>query len=190
MLTLKQVLAFRLQLSRLESVEPELQQVAPKRVLCELYRSGETYYLRRTFDNQILHVTLPSVFIFVVLPSHPTQVFCVQGINESTSDEIDSMHFLPEFVLGHTSITRNSPVLYAGQLILENDRLFAWDNFSGHYRPDSFLHEVNFLPPVKHLLPLHKMVPYEEGGAGKAYLVATRNVNKPWARPVYARKRR
>ena len=190
MLTIEQVLAFRLQLSRLESVESELQKVAPRRVLCELCRSGETYYLRRTFDNQIIHVTFPHVFIFVVLPSHPTQVFCVQGINKSTSDEIDSMNFPPEFILGHTSISRNNPVLYAGQLVLENDRLFAWDNFSGHYRPDSFFHEVNFLPPVKHLLPQHKMAPYEDGGAGKAYLEAAGKANEWWAKPVYAHKRR
>ena len=188
MLTLEQVLDFSFRLSEIECLDPELQQIAPKRVLCELCRSGETYYLRRTFDSKILHVTLPHIFIFVVLPSRPAQVFCVQGINESTSDEIDSMNFPPEFVLGHTSITRDSPVLYAGQVVLENDSLFAWDNHSGHYKPASTLHENNFLPPVKHLLPLRKMVRYEDGGAGYAYLKAQGKINEPWAQPVFAHR--
>ncbi|UYM14611.1 hypothetical protein [Endozoicomonas euniceicola] len=184
MLTLEQVLNFRSQLTTIESGLPTLYKIAPKRVLCELCRSGETYYLRRTFDDKILHVTLPEVFIFVVLLSHPTQVFCAQGIVNSTSDEIYLMKYPPVLVLGHTSITRNSPVLYAGQLVLENDSMFAWDNCSGHYQPTSVLHESNFLPPVKHLLPVSKMVSFEDGGAGYVYLKATGKINEPWAQPV------
>lgn len=125
MLTLEQVLDFRSRLVTIESVCPKLFDVAAKRLLSELCRTGETYYLRRLSDNQILHVTLPKVFTFVVLPSRPTQVLCIQQVFENTRDEIDSMHYPRFSVMGHTSITRNSPVLYAGQLVLENDSLFA-----------------------------------------------------------------
>ncbi|MCW7554634.1 hypothetical protein NX722_18820 [Endozoicomonas gorgoniicola] len=194
MLTLEQVLNFRSQLFIIESGCPNmiingartLYRTAPKQYLCELCRSGETYYLRRTCDDKILHVTRPEVFIFVVLPSYPTKVFCVQQIIQRTIDEVNTMDYSPELLMGHTSITRNSPVLYAGQVVLENDSMFAWDNNSGHYRPDSFLHEINFLPPVKHLLPADKMVDYEDtGGAAYVYLEATGQINEPWVdRPI------
>ena len=161
MLTLEQVLDFRSQLVTLKNLFPELQVVARKRLLSELCRSGETYYLRRLSDNRIHHVTLPKVFIFVVLPSRPTQVLCIQQISEYTRDEIYLMRVRRFSIMGHASITRNSPVLYAGQLVLENNSLFAWDNCSGHYEPAPDLHERNFLPPVKHLLPSHKMVRFD-----------------------------
>ena len=193
-LTLEQVLNFRSQLITIKSYCPNtiingartLYRTAPKQYLCELCRSGETYYLRRIFDDKILHVTRPEVFIFVVLPSHPTQVFCVQQIIQRTIHEVNSMGYSPELLMGHTSITRNSPVLYAGQLVLEKDSLFAWDNNSGHYLPNSFLHEINFLPPVKHLLPAGKMVNYEDtGGAAYVYLEATGKIDEPWVdRPI------
>ena len=156
MLTLGQVLAFRYQMVMLECLNPRMNKVAPKRLLFELCRSGETYYIKRTFDNKVFQIYSWKVYIFVVLASHPTQVFCVPKYNKSTNYETNFLNFPPAFTLGHTSITRKSPVFYAGEFVLENTNLFAWDNRTGHYKTPDDAHEINFLPPVKHLLPLHK----------------------------------
>ncbi|MET4692622.1 hypothetical protein [Endozoicomonas lisbonensis] len=168
MLSLEEVLEARRDLWELDCLDPGLDKVAPKRLLFELCRSGEVYYLKRTFDEKIVHVHVWQVFIFVVLVSRPTQVFCVPLYNRSTTEEINFWNFPPTFELAHTSITRTSQVYYAGELVLEKDSLFGWDNHSGHYKPGTFMHRENFLPPVKHLLPVSK---YKLGaGAEGAYL--------------------
>ncbi|MET4695361.1 hypothetical protein [Endozoicomonas lisbonensis] len=167
MLTLEQVLNFRRRMVRLPCLDPEMDRIAPKRLLFELCRSGETYFLKRTFDEKIVHVRSGKVFVFVVLASRPTQVFCVPAYSNSTADEINFRNFPPELELGHTSITRASPVFYAGEFVLEKSELFAWDNESGHYKPTRYSHEINLLPPVKHLLPLRKRAP--AGGAEAAF---------------------
>ena len=171
MLTLEQVLAFRQRMVRLECLDPEMDFVPPKRLLFELCRSGETYYLKRTFDGKIFHVRSGKVFVFVVLASRPTQVFCVPAFNKSTAEEVNVRNFPLEFELGHTSITRTSPVFYAGELVLENGSLFAWDNESGHYKPPCYTHEINFLPPVKQLLPSNKWASH---GAEATFMAAQR----------------
>ncbi|MET4695359.1 hypothetical protein [Endozoicomonas lisbonensis] len=173
MLTLEQVMSFRDQMFMLECLNPVMSRIAPKRLLFELCRSGEIYYLKRTSDNKVFQIYSWKVYIFVILASRPTQVFCVPKYNKSTNDEINFLNFPSAFTLGHTSITRKSPVFYAGELVLENTKLFAWDNRSGHYKTPDDAHKINFLPPVKHLLPLHKSaIKY---GAEKTFIFSKRH---------------
>ncbi|MCC8379553.1 hypothetical protein [Xenorhabdus sp. PB30.3] len=68
---------------------------------------------------------------------------------------------------GHTSLTyhrylnrqeirtvENIAVYYAGTARFEHGVLEWWDNYSGHYRPDSDLSR-NFIPYIRRLLPQH-----------------------------------
>ncbi|MCI0152387.1 hypothetical protein KNO81_42090 [Paraburkholderia sediminicola] len=83
-------------------------------------------------------------FIFVILADDPGRIYC--GGKSLPR---------PFRIAGHTSLSARQDVLFAGELRFNAGRLLSWNNFSGHYLPDSALRYVNLIPAVRLQLPGH-----------------------------------
>lgn len=88
-------------------------------------------------------------YCFAILASKPNEVrVCPAGVEG----------------IGHSSLTRNGPVLYAGTVTFDQGRLISWNNDTGHYRTEVGNAAQAGIVPVdtlQHaLLPLSKFVAF------------------------------
>ncbi|MDD7805444.1 MAG: hypothetical protein PUP46_07775 [Endozoicomonas sp. (ex Botrylloides leachii)] len=125
-----------------------------------LEKSGEHYYLlpcpifkENYVNGKFVYWHCPPIidshmYIFVILPEYPCSVFV-------GTETAYSPHY--QYCLdGHTSISLNLDVLYAGSLRFQQSKLLAWSNMSGHYKPESSDRFKQLTPNVKRILPEEK----------------------------------
>jgi insecticidal toxin complex protein TccC len=132
----------RLAMTPLANRDPSLARFEKACKIFELQMAaGDRYYF---LPNQHGNPVPPAdgSFFYAILAHDPGRVYCcairLGGKGRS---------------YGHTSLTREADVLYAGDIFLRSGKLESWTNGSGHYKPSQALRHTNLIPAVKRLLP-------------------------------------
>lgn len=115
----------------------------------ELKKQDDKYYFIPTAKGVKKAPVAEGIFAFVIVPDDPDRIYC--GMQNGV--DLKGKKYPRLCVEGHTSLTDNKPVLFAGGLLFKNDKLEFWNNGSGHYRPDAELRFTNFSSNVHGLLP-------------------------------------
>ncbi|MDD2058307.1 hypothetical protein N5D52_04765 [Pseudomonas sp. GD03860] len=123
----------------------------------ELRKHGDRYFIHSPLLGKMK--SADGVYIFVIRSWEPWRIVCAK---------IGS-------VGGHTSLSREhrngrqfvGSVHFAGEMIFERGHLIAWNNGSGHYRPESNLERTNVLPYINHMLPIGLF--RSNGSAGRTF---------------------
>ena len=132
-----------------------------------LEKNGEHYLLMPspTFGYEHPKSGIPSlcnrVLDYIVSTEHPNQVLV--GLHSNRSDRTVEPLLNVNRVIGHSTLayeynprynlSLEQAVLYAGELLFDEDKLLRWSNWSGHYRPERRRRHDQLTPNVKRLLP-------------------------------------
>ena len=115
-----------------------------------LEKNGKEYYLLPSPMFETSDVTVPYLhdgrLLYAVLAMYPQQVLVAPDVYQEEYD-------LDMCVVGHTSITMQQNIFYAGEMIFSRRRLMKWNNSSGHYKPQAQLRYSQLTPNVRRLLP-------------------------------------
>ncbi len=132
----------------------------PPNVVCALFAhssAGPYYAFPTTYSKKIIgeeHGILPKSYEasladgqyqFAILPSKPTEVLIGKG--------------------GHSTLTNNRPVIYAGTVYFHKGKLLYWNNDTGHYSTTPERASQTLIAPTDDLgggiLPLRKFNYFE-----------------------------
>lgn len=113
---------------------PNLDDIRPRKPYTELISAGGMFRLRTPGAQDSVVANGP--FVFVIMAAEPWVV----RIGERATG-------------GHTAISRGGNVYFAGEIEFNNGALQRWTNDSGHYAPDTALHQQ-----VTYLLPANRYV--------------------------------
>ncbi|UYM17970.1 hypothetical protein [Endozoicomonas euniceicola] len=115
-----------------------------------LEKNGEQYYLLPSPMFEARDVAVPRLhdgrLLYAILAMFPQQVMVAP-------DVYHERYYLDMCVEGHSSITMEQNVFYAGEMSFHRRRLMKWNNSSGHYKPQGQLRYSQLTPNVRRLLP-------------------------------------
>ncbi|MEY8713253.1 hypothetical protein [Mangrovibacter phragmitis] len=137
------------------------QMATPAQKFVLMRHNAEHYFLRPSPGCSEMPA-LQGNFIFVVLVSEPGTVYCGKILDMLTH----TVDMEPFYIDGHTSLSNNQAVLFAGEMHFVNAALTSWSNRSGHYLPPSHL-RTNLLPHIRLLLPeyLYNRIDFSSQGS-------------------------